>query len=217
MLITPTNPGALRQADIVAAILFPIPRVDQECRFAAKYHSGSGESAQIVPILGGTSSRPKYMAEVECAITYCAVLSHCCDVDPKQSPPPPSFVLCRVVPVPKAILSRPEQLGLLEQNSSPFSSAGAFHSLFYIGEIDGMRVVADFGQAMTIAWSDYKQVLKKRAFAVDDVTRAKFRVKAGFHLGRPAEEDRAAGLEDPWADENNAAPPSDSAGTSGEL
>lgn len=198
MLIEPSDSAALRQGDIIASVIFPLPRFDLEPRFAAKYHSGSHESVHITPILGGSSSRPKYLAEMECAVSHCAVMSQCCDVSPKQNPPPPSFVLCRVIPVSQNLLSKAEQFKLLKQNVSPFSPTGAFHSLFYIGELDGKEMMTDFGQTMTVGWSDYKAVLKRRIFALDDVSRAKFRVKAGFHFGRAAEEDRAAGLEDPW-------------------
>ena len=58
--------------------------------------------------------------------------------------------------------------------------------------------MADFAQVVTIDWGAYSVVLQKRIFQLDDRTRAKFRIKAGQHLGRPAKEDLDAGLADPW-------------------
>jgi hypothetical protein len=86
---------------------------------------------------------------------------------------------------------------LLKSNPNPEVKT-AFHGNFYLGEIEGKHYMADFHQAMAVDWREYKSIVGKRRWSLDQVSRNKFRVKAGFHFGRPAEEDIAAELAFPW-------------------
>ena len=92
----------------------------------------------------------------------------------------------------------------LKHNIDPYGSdvtQRPFFRLFYIEHEISLPhdFVVDYAQVMTVAWKDYDQILKKKVLQMDDVNRAKFRVKAGASLGRPAKEDIDAGLADPWS------------------
>jgi hypothetical protein len=51
---------------------------------------------------------------------------------------------------------------------------------------------------MSLSWSDYDLILRKKVHQLDDLNRNKFRVKVGAFFGRPTEEDRAAGVANPY-------------------
>src|SRR5437899_390767 len=114
MISPPRDPAELRQGDLIGGIVFPIPKFSQDARVHSRYTSGSGSSVQVQPIYQGSSARPRIVVEMEAVVSYAAVLSQCCDVDVKQDPPPPSFVLCRVTPPPQGALRNPEWLAMIE-------------------------------------------------------------------------------------------------------
>src|SRR5438309_9682876 len=120
MLIPITDPDVLRQGDIIENVLFPIPR-GEGSKFSAVYKGGQGPRVEVAPAYEGPPKRPKLIAHVESVVAHCAIMSQCCDLDPAQNPPPPSVVLCRVVPVPDSIRRRQEHLGTLLDNVDPFS------------------------------------------------------------------------------------------------
>jgi hypothetical protein len=139
----------------------------------------------------------------------CAVLSQCCDVDPQQKPAPHSFFLCELIPVPEGIRQRPERHQLLTANLDPYGGQRAFFQLFWLGTVPGLtgEFVADFAQVMTVSWPDYKHTVAGKIAELDDLHRAKFRVKAGAHFGRVTAEDLGAGLADPYRHPDSGPPP----------
>lgn len=193
------DPTSLKQGDIVRDIIFPIARIDNS-RILSKATGTAAGRVTVEAVVDGTPERPHLAVQVQGNHVPCAVLSQCCDVEPKQSPPPHSFVLCRLSPVPKSITRHRASLEMLRANVDPYGEGKAFTQLFWFGAVPGLdgEFMADFAQVMTVSWNDYDQVLGRKIAELDDLHRAMFRVKAGGHFGRAAAEDVAAGYGDPY-------------------
>jgi hypothetical protein len=203
MFIENADTTALRQGDIIRGVYFPLLRMDAPPRVVGTFAAGSGERVDLKAVTEQIGRSWYLLVQTHAVMSFCAVLSQDCDVDLKQSPPPPSFVLCRLIPVPEPIKRKEFLYGALKGNLDPYGDQRPFFQLFYIGRAVGLdeEYVADYGQVMTVAWRDYNAALRNKILQMDDVSRAKFRVKAGAHFGRATEEDRIAGREDPWGKE----------------
>lgn len=194
----------LRQGDIIADVLFPLARMDKPVVFLGTYSETSG---QLEPVTEQTRKSRYQLAQLHATVTLCAVFSQDCDVDPKQERPPPAFVLCRVAQVPQSIINSPGYANLRE-NANPYGESRPYFQFFYFGALPGREGLffADYGQVMTVSWTDYRHVLKKKILELEDVERSKFRVKAGAHVGRPSNEEIAAGIADPWRQHEETPP-----------
>jgi hypothetical protein len=200
--------SSLKQGDVIKDVVFPIARPDTT-RFISRAVSFASGKVVVEAVLDGTDKRPFHLVQVQGSPMICAVVSQCCDVVPSQNPPPPAFVLCKVVPVPKAIKKHQGSYETLTANLDPYGDRKAFFQNFWFGKIAGLdgEYMADFGQVMTVSWMDYDHTLKNKIAELDDLHRAMFRVKVGAHFGRVTEEDKAAGLEDPYGRADCPAPP----------
>jgi hypothetical protein len=200
MFIENPDLNTLRQGDIVANVPFPLPPLKSgELTFLGSY-AELGGAARFEPRTETIRRTDWFTGHVPVAIACCAVLSQCCDVDSRQNPPPPTFVLCRLAPLPDSIRRRTDLYNILTENVDPYGSSRPYFSLFHVGFHSrlGAEYVADYGQPMTVRWGDYGAVLRRKVLEMDDISRAKFRVKAGAYLGRPTREEIDAGIADPW-------------------
>src|SRR5260370_35150783 len=106
MFVERYDPTGLRQGDVIADIPFPLHRRQTKPRFLGTLREGAGQHA----LLDADSEQIRrswwLTSQVHTAPSHCVVLSQDCDVAPKQNPPPPSFVMCRLVPVPEGILKK---------------------------------------------------------------------------------------------------------------
>src|SRR5438309_1445300 len=101
MFIENPDLNTLRQGDIVAKIPFPLPPLgSSDLTFLGAYAELGGGATRFGPRTETIRKTDWFTGHVPVAITYCAVLSQCCDVDSRQNPPPPTFVLCRLAPLP---------------------------------------------------------------------------------------------------------------------
>jgi hypothetical protein len=208
MFTDATDHTSLKQGDVIKDVVFPIARPDTT-RFISRMVSVAAGKVSVEVVSEGTDKRPYHLVQVQGGCHTCAVLSQCCDVDPHQNPPPQSFVLCKVVPVPKGIKKHQQSYDALRANLDPYGDRRTFIQNFWFGKVadSAEEYMADFGQVMTVSWSDYDHVLKNKLTELDDLNRAMFRVKVGAHFGRVAEEDKAAGFEDPYDRDDAPIPP----------
>jgi hypothetical protein len=208
MFIAEFDASSLKQGDVIKDVVFPIARPDTT-RFISRAVGTSAGKVVVEPVLEGSDKRPYHVVQVQGSHMTCAVLSQCCDVVPGQNPPPPSFVLCKVVPVPKAIRKHQGSYETLTSNLDPYGDRKAFFQNFWFGKIIGLdgEYMTDFGQVMTVSWMDYDHTLKNKIAELDDLHRAMFRVKVGAHFGRVTDEDKAAGFEDPYGRPDGPVPP----------
>jgi hypothetical protein len=197
MFVSEPDMTELRQGDVIRDIVFPIARVEKS-QFLANPSGIKDGKLYLEPLQDQSSKRPIFSALVQASLCHCVVLSQCCDVVRTKNPPPITFAICKLVPITESMRRNYETL---KANSDPLVDGASFVHLFWIGiydQLGPMEYVADFGQVMSVSWKDYDQVLARKALQMDDITRSKFRVKAGAHFGRVTKEDRNAGLEDPY-------------------
>ncbi|MGA2168745.1 MAG: hypothetical protein ABSG62_11075 [Terracidiphilus sp.] len=189
----------LKQGDIVRDFVFPIARVDST-RLLSRVVGTTGTKICVEAAAEGDPKRQHHIVQVQGTVASCAVMSQCCDVDSSQNPPPHSFVLCKLVPVPPKLQQHRPSYETLIANVDPYGGAKAFIQNFWFGKVPGLHgeFMADFAQPTTISWADYQKVLQTKIAELDDLHRAMFRVKVGAHFGRVAQEDKAAGYEDPY-------------------
>lgn len=201
-------------ADVGMAVsLFPLPKVDQVVALASNAQAEASESAlRLLSETTANSATRWLTGQIPVTVSFCAVLSQCCDVDAHQKRPPPCFTLCRMVPVPDSIKKRDEFYRLLKENVDPYGDQRSFFSLFYFGSHASLdaEYIADFGQVMSVRWNDYSKVLRRKVLQLLDIERAKFRVKAGAHFGRATDEELAAGTANPWRAPTRGSTPANS-------
>jgi hypothetical protein len=190
------NPPSLRQGDIIASVFFPLTRPGH-LKFLATYASGTDTNIRLEPFIEvPPGSRKSYAQSISHGvIAHGAVISQCCDLDRKH--PRSSFSLCRLIPFEQA---RFKNVEALKNNIDPWGPENPHFQFFYFGAIDGLdgEHLADFGLLTSFGWTDYDLILRKKVHQLDALNRNKFRVKAGAFLGRPTDEDRLAGLANPY-------------------
>ena len=198
MFVNEPDMTELRQGDVIRDIVFPIARVEKT-QFLANPIGTKDGKLLLEPLEDQSGKRPIFRALVQASLSPCLVLSQCCDVQRTKNPPPIGFLLVKLVPITDSMRRSYE---ILKANGDPYlEGTHSFIHLFWIGNPDGLsptEYVADFGQVMLALWKDYDATLARKVLQMDDLTRSKFRVKAGAHFGRVTKEDRDAGLEDPY-------------------
>jgi hypothetical protein len=190
------TPASLRQGDIIESVFFPLTR-PSSLKYLAAYGSGSDASIKLEPLIEVPQGSRKSYALSIChgVVAHGAVISQCCDLDKKH--PRTSFSLCRLILFEP---NRYRNADALINNIDPWGPENPHFQFFYLGQIDGLagEYLADFGLLMSLGWTDYDLILGKKVHQLDNQNRNKFRVKVGAFFGRPTEEDRAAGLANPY-------------------
>jgi hypothetical protein len=190
------DPPSLRQGDIIASVFFPLTRPGL-LRYLATYASGSETGIRLEPFIEVPQGSKKNYAQAisHGVVAHGAVISQCCDLDRKH--PKSTFSLCRLILFEPA---RYKNVEALVNNIDPWGAENPHYQFFYLGQIDGLdgEYLADYGLLTSLGWVDYNVILTKKVHQLDDVNRNKFRVKVGAFFGRPPEEDRLAGLANPY-------------------
>ena len=200
MFVEDHDSTTLRQGDIIANVPFPLSRIQYKPKLLGTFKQGFGQHVELVADAEQIGRSWWLTAHTSVAPSFCAVMSQDCDVALGQHPPPPSFVLCRLVAVSEG-LKKSKAYDRLTANVDPYGDARPFYQLFYIGNhprLGAEEYVADCGMAMTVIWQDYDALLRNKTLEMTDLSRAKFRVKVGAHFGRPTAEEVSAGLAQPW-------------------
>jgi hypothetical protein len=190
------SPPTLRQGDLISDVFFPLAR-PPFLKYLAAYGSGSGTDIKLEPLIETPQgSRVRYVQSVcHGLVGHGSVLSQCCDLDKRH--PRTSFSLCRLIPFDPG---RYRNVDALVNNIDPWGPQNPHFQFFYYGEVKGLdgEWLADFGLLMSLSWADYDFILRKKVEQLDDLNRNKYRVKVGAFFGRPTEEDRRAGLANPY-------------------
>jgi hypothetical protein len=196
MFINDPDMTTLRQGDVIADVVFPLVRLDRPTVFLGTY---SPTTRHLEPIIEETRRSRYQSAQVSATVSLAAVFSQDCDVDNRQEHPPPAFLLCRVMQVWDS-LRRSPGYSSLQENIDPYGEGRPYYQLYYLGEILGYEgeFLTDYSQVVTVSWADYRHVLGRKLLELDKISRSKFRVKAGAHVGRPSAEEIADGIADPW-------------------
>jgi hypothetical protein len=139
---------------------------------------------------------------------FCAVLSNCCDLEPRNGKVQTQAVnLARLRPITIDIRNTPERFNSLIANKDPRDSENpGYIEYFYLEPhelLQGQDWKVHYNQVVTLPTTDITILLRKKILQLDDRSRVKFKVKLGFMLMRINEAERKLGLENPWEEQQD--------------
>jgi hypothetical protein len=199
---------SLRQGDILQGVPFPLM---DHARVQVLGEVASEQDFTSVPILIPKLHQHRNDPEWATAVApvrfgFCAVLSNCCDLEPRDGRVlAHAVVLARLRPITPDIRSSPERFASLRANKDPRDRNDAGYIDFFYLEPHELLQEQDwkvhFNQVVSLPTTDITLLLRKKILQLDDRTRMKFKVKLGFTFMRPNEDELRAGLENPWQDD----------------
>jgi hypothetical protein len=207
--------GSLRQGDILKRIPFPLldhskMRVLGVISQALDYEEGPPRITPDTHEQG--NDRHWVTIQVPARFGFFVVTSHCCELEPRHGRVRTGMVtLARMRPIPNDTRNNAENFNSLRANkdSSDPNDPG-YKDLFYLEPhalIDGTDWSVHFNQIVTLPTSDIELLLARKVLQMNDRTRAKFKTKLAYSLGKYTDEEIAAGLDEPWVEA--AAPAAD--------
>jgi hypothetical protein len=114
----------------------------------------------------------------------------------------PAFALARLIPIPKQIMADAQRLASLKSNKDPrVGSDPGYINFFYVEPnplLHGKEWVIDFNQTICIPGKEFPGILQSKKLQMEDEWRLKFKIKLATCFARLTNEERAAGLIDPW-------------------
>lgn len=200
MFIDGADLKSLRQGDILANIPFP-QVVSSRTTFL-----GSASLDQLDPLEFKAHSAivrdlPMYTCQVQARIGFAAVISQCCDLEPREGNriEPPTIALARLLPVSRSISKDQQALDDLRSNSDPRVPGAKYLNLFYLpphDRIAGQEWMVDFGQVFSIPSTEFPAILARKVLQMDNDSRVRFKVRLSASFARFTEEEWALGH--PW-------------------
>lgn len=142
---------------------------------------------------------------------FCAVLSNCCDLEPREGRiAAPVFTLARLHRIPENVRNNPDLFNSLRLNKDPRDATDPGYIDFFYLEPHELLENRDwrvhFNQVTTLPTRNISDfLLRRKILQLDDRTRMKFKIKLGFTLMRANEDERRAGLENPWQEPDQTA------------
>ena len=136
---------------------------------------------------------------------FCTVLSNCCDLEPRNGRVlTHAVILARLLAIPNDIRNNPEAFSSLVSNKDPRDRSDAGYIEYFYLESHELLQQQDwrvhFYQVVTLPTTDITLLLRKKILQLDDRTRMKFKIKLGFTLMRPNDDELNEGLENPWSE-----------------
>lgn len=196
---TQMEKDSLRQGDILGWIPIPVIEYIDDIRGVAKIRGGSSyfESPKVEFTPDPRHGDENWFAAsgVKVRFCYCAVFSNCCELERLGAAN--SFSVARLMPIPENIRKSPEKLEILKSNSDPRIHKH-YQKYFYVSpqaQLDGRDWVVDFSQITTVPKTAIPEALKRKLLQMDDAHRVIFKIRAGWFITRPSQEELADG---PW-------------------
>lgn len=200
--------NALRQGDILAGVPFPLldgTRMQVLGGIAPEYDYNG------LPAITASTHNHRGDAEwvtVQLPVRFClcAVLSNCCDLEPRNGGRPQAVGvnLARLRPISADIRGNADRFRSLKLNKDPRTLDPGYIDYFYLEPhalLGNQDWRVHFSQVTTIPISDIELLLRKKVLQLDDRNRVKFKIKLAFSLGRISDEEMDADLENPWRDD----------------
>jgi hypothetical protein len=195
----------LRQGDILEGI--PFPRLSSaEISVLGRMSAEAMQPA--VPKLAAVTNVHRedqnwLTAQIPVRLSFCAVITQCCDLELQNGQlRMPAFAVSRLIQIPKNIASDVQRLTSLRTNKDPrVGRDPGYINFFYIPpnpRLENKEWVVDYNQVTCLPGREFPAVLSRKILQMDDSSRVKFKIKLATCLARLTEEERGAGLEDPW-------------------
>ena len=209
MYLAPGDVGfdvaSLRQGDVLQGVPFPLLEHDRIHILGSI--PPEQDFGSIPAIEAGThqhrDDRQWLTGVVPLRFGLCAVLSNCCDLEPRNGRvQTPTVTLARLRPIPSDIRNNSELFESLRANKDPRDPKDpGYIDYFYLEPhhlIEGNDWRVHFNQVVSLPTSNMVLLLRKKVLQLSDRTRMKFKIKLGFTLMRPNDDEIRAGLENPW-------------------
>src|ERR1700720_1441412 len=151
--------ACLRQGDILRDI--PVPLIDQITELVGLANVNPSASyftppkAELATTHRNDSNWFK-ASGVKVRLSYCAVLSNCCELEKFRTP---CLSVARLMPIDEGILSNPTNLAILRANVDP-RVGKQYMRQFYIPpheRLEGKEWVVDFSQITSLPKSEFKE------------------------------------------------------------
>jgi hypothetical protein len=205
MFVKDADMTCLRQGDILEDIPFPLLR-SEDFIYLGKVDPQRAQSAAstLSSVTRIIRNDPNWLtAQLPVRLSFCAVISQCCDLEPRHGKiSMPAFAVARLIIVPPGIIADPQRLGSLQNNKDPRDpNDPGYLNLFYIPQherLNGKDWVIDYNQTTAIPGSEFPAILRRKILQMEDDWRVKFKIKLAACLTRLTDEEREAGLENPW-------------------
>jgi hypothetical protein len=201
--------GVLRQGDILKRIPFPRLELRRMQILGELAHDLDFNDAN--PPLRATTQTVANDAgwitiQLPARFGFFVVTSHCCELELRQGKMrPPVLTLARLRPIPAATRNNVANFASLRANKDSSNAQDpGYKDLFYLEPhvlIDGQDWSVHFNQTLTLLSSDFDLLIPRKILQMDDKTRAKFKTKVAFSIGKYTDEEIAAGLDEPWEPE----------------
>jgi hypothetical protein len=139
---------------------------------------------------------------------FCIVLSNCCDLEPRDGRiSSPVFNLARLHPIPENLRNDANLFNSLRANKDPRDpNDPGYIDYFYLEAhelLQGRDWRVHYNQVVTLPTPTIANfLLRKKILQLDDRARMKFKIKLGFTLMRVNDDERRAGLENPWQEQS---------------
>lgn len=194
----------LRQGDILEDIPFPLVELKN---LAVIGTVRPGRSESEYPALDAALRRhrsdPNYFtAQIPARLCFCAIISHCCEIEPRNGKLLPAcFTVARLIKIKQNIIEDSTKLASLRANKDPRSGDPGYVDYFYIESHERLRNtewMVDFSQALSIPNTEFPDVLTRKILQMEDRERVKFKIKLAVYVARITDEEDGAGLRDPW-------------------
>lgn len=197
--------ASLRQGDILEGVPFPL--MDHGKINVLGSVAQDQDYNSLPPLSAKThqhrDDREWVTAVIPVRFGFCAVLSNCCDLEPREGRiQAPVLTLARLRPIPNDIRSTPALFESLKANKDPRDRNDPGYIDFFYFEPHALLQNQDwrvhYNQVVTLPTTDITLLLRKKILQLDDRTRMKFKIKLGFTLMRANDDELIAGLENPW-------------------
>jgi hypothetical protein len=212
MFVEVADVTCLRQGDILKGI--PFPRLNLAEIPLLGTVSIEGSHPAIPTLIAKTHPHrddPNWLtAQMPVRVSFCVVLSQCCDLEPNKSGQLqlPAFSLARLITIPKGIASDSQRLASLRTNKDPRNAADpGYINFFHIpahDQLESKEWIVDYNQTICIPGREFPSILSRKILQMDDYNLVKFKIKLSSCLTRLTNEERAAGIENPWLDTETA-------------
>lgn len=205
MFVPAADATCLRQGDILSDIVFPRLSSSEITILGRIVGSSSTAVPNLLPVTNSHRNDPNWVvAQVPARLSFCAVLSQCCDLEPRNDRLlMPTFIVARLLPIPKNITADSQRLASLKNNKDPrVGTDPGYINLFYIPAhplLDNSDWIVDYNQAICIPGLEFPAILSKKILQMEDSWRVKFKIKLAACLTRLTDNERTAGLENPWS------------------
>jgi len=197
--------ATLRQGDILEGIPFPLM---DHAKIQILGTLAQDQDFNTLPTISPRThqlrdDREWVTALVPVRFGFCAVLSNCCDLEPRDGRiQAPVFNLARLRPIPDDIRRNDALFASLRANKDPRDPLDpGYIDFFYLEPhelLEGRDWRVHYNQVITLPTGDITLLLRKKILQLNDVTRVKFKIKLGFTLMRANDGELRAGLENPW-------------------